>query len=153
MITILKNKKIFQYYTIIKKYQAGIILYGWEIQSIKYKNININNSYIEIKKNKIPYLIGTKINPIQKNYQNTSKTRKIKILLKKKEINSIYNKIKIKGYTLILISLILKKPWYKIIIGLSKGKKKYDKKKYIKEKENKKLNKNIDLKIFKPYNI
>ncbi len=151
MITILKNKKIFKYYTIIKKYQAGIILYGWEIQSIKYKNINIDNSYVKIKKNKIPYLIGTKIKPIQKNYQNILKTRKIKILLKKKEINSIYNKIKIKGYTLILISLILKKPWYKIIIGLSKGKKKYDKKN-IKEKVNKKINKNIDLKIFNYYN-
>lgn len=141
--TILYNKKIKKYYTIIKKYKAGIILNGWEVQSIKYKNININNSYIKIEKNKIPYLIGVKIKPIQK--KNIYKNRKIKILLKKKEINSIFNKIKLKKYTLILISLIIEKPWYKIIIGLSKGKKKYDKRKYIKEKEFKKFKKNIDL--------
>ncbi len=140
---ILYNKKIRKYYTIIKKYKAGIILNGWEVQSIKYKNININNSYIEIKKNKIPYLIGVKIKPIQK--KKINKNRKIKILLKKKEINSIFDKIKFKKYTLILISLIIEKPWYKIIIGLSKGKKKYDKRKYIKEKEFKKIKKNIDL--------
>ncbi len=140
---ILYNKKIKKYFTVIKKYKAGIILTGWEVQAIKYKNININNGYIEIKKNKIPYLIGIKIKPIQKHIIN--KNRKIKILLNKREINFIYNKIQLKGYTLILISLIIEKSWYKIIIGLSKGKKKYDKKKYIKEKEFKKINKNIDL--------
>ncbi len=139
---ILKNKKIYQNYTIIKKYQAGIILYGWEIQAIKKKNININNSYVKITKKKIPYLIGVKITPLQKTNQNKFKTRKIKILLKKKEIVSILNKIKTKKYTLISISLIIKKVWYKIIIGLSKGRKKYNKKKYIKEKN---FKKNIDL--------
>ncbi len=139
---ILKNKKIYKHYTIIKKYQAGIILYGWEIQAIKKKNININNSYVKITKKKIPYLIGVKITPLQKKKQNKYKTRKIKILLKKKEIISILNKIKTKKYTLISISLIIQKVWYKIIIGLSKGKKKYGKKKYIKEKISKK---NIDL--------
>ncbi len=140
---IINNKKIKKYFTVIKKYKAGIILNGWEVQAIKYKNININNSYIKIEKNKIPYLIGVKIKSIQKNSKN--KNRKIKILLKKTEINLIYNKIKFKKYTLILISLIIEKPWYKIIIGLSKGKKKYDKRKYIKEKEFKKTNRNIDL--------
>ncbi len=140
MNKILNNKKIYHYYKIKKKYQAGIILYGWEVQSIKYKNININNSYIKIEKDKIPYLIGTKITPIQKK-NIKKKTRKIKILLKKKEINSIYNKIKFKKYIIILISLIIKKPWFKIIIGLSKGKKKYNKKKYIKDKEFKKTKK------------
>ncbi len=139
---ILKNKKIYQNYTIIKKYQAGIILHGWEIQAIKKKNININNSYVKITKKKIPYLIGVKITPLQKINQDKFKTRKIKILLKKKEIISILNKIKNKKYTLISISLIIKKVWYKIIIGLSKGRKKYNKKKYIKEKN---FKKNIDL--------
>ncbi len=139
--TILKNKKINLYYTIIKKYQAGIILYGWEVQAIKKKNININNSYIKINKNNIPYLIGVKISPLQ-NINKKNKERKIKILLKKKEIISIKNKIKTKKYTLISLSLIIKKSWYKIIIGLSKGKKKYEKKKYIR---NKKFKKKIDL--------
>ncbi len=131
---ILKNKRINRYYTIIKKYKAGIVLYGWEVQSIKRKNININNSYIKITKKKIPLLIGVKITPLQNKFKNKIKERKIKILLKKKEIISILNKIKTKKYTLISISLIIQKTWYKIIIGLSKGKKKYNKKKYIKEK-------------------
>ncbi len=135
--TILKNKKIYKYYTIIKKYQAGIVLYGWEVQAIKKKNININNSYVKITENNIPYLIGAKIHSLQNIKKN--KERKIKILLKKKEILSIKNKIKIKKYILILKSLIIKKPWYKIIIGLSKGKKKYEKKKYSRKTKKKKI--------------
>ncbi len=134
---IIKNKTIHLKYKIKKKFQAGIILKGWEIKSIKKKNININNSYIEINKNKEAYLIGAKISLINKNItnKNNHKERKIKILLKKKEIIYLYNKKNIKGYTIIPISIIIKNPWYKIIIGLSKGKKKYDKRKYLINKE------------------
>ncbi len=131
---ILKNKNILYKYKIEKKFQAGIILKGWEVKSIKKKNININNSYIEINKKKEAYLIGINIKPMN-NFFFNKKKRKIKILLKKKEILYLYNKKNNKKYTIILISIILIKSWFKIIIGLSKKKKIYDKRKIIKEKE------------------
>ncbi len=143
---IIKNKNIYNY-KIKKKFIAGIILHGWEVKSIKKKNINIQNCNIQIDKNKEIYLTGIHIDPINNKKLYINKTnRKIKILLKKKEIEYIYIKNKIKKYTLILISIIKKKQLCKIIIGLSKYKKKYNKKKYIQEKEWKKKNKffNID---------
>ncbi len=146
---IIKNKKVYYNYIIKKKFTAGILLKGWEVKSIKKKNINIENSYVKIEKNNNIYIIGFKIKPLINNINIfKKKNRKIKILLKKKEINYLYKKNKIKGFTIIVISLILKKPWYKIIIGLSKGKKKYNKKNFILNKEWKKkknINKNIDL--------
>ncbi len=134
------NKKIYLNYNIKKKITAGIILKGWQVKLIKKKEIDIKNSYIKIKKKNI-YLTNYNIN----NYKiNNLKEKKkdIKILLKKKEIQYLSNKLNNKGYTIIPISIKLNKIWIKIVIGLCKGKKKYNKKKYIIDKMWKK--KNID---------
>ncbi len=152
-----KNKVIFNKYSkynfdIIHKFIGGIILKGWEVKSIRKNNINIKNNYIKIDKNNNINLIGLQINPLDNikfDKNKILKNRKIKILLKKKEINFIINKIKKKKYTLILISLILKNPKFKTLLGLVKGKKKYDKKEEIKKKEwnikkNRILKKNIN---------
>ncbi len=134
------NKKIHLNYNIKKKFIAGIILKGWQVKLIKKKEIDIKNSYIKIKKNNI-YLTKYNINNYKKNILKKKK-KDIKILLKKKEIQYLNNKIKNKGYTIIPISIKLNKIWIKIIIGLCKGKKKYNKKKYLIDKMWKK--KNID---------
>ncbi len=134
------NKKIHLNYDIKKKITAGIILKGWQVKLIKKKEIDIKNSYIKIKEKNI-YLTNYNINNYKIN--NFKKKKKdIKILLKKKEIQYLSNKLNNKGYTIIPISIKLNKIWIKIIIGLCKGKKKYNKKKYIINKMWKK--KNID---------
>ncbi len=147
---IIYNKNIFYNYKILEKFTAGIILKGWEVKSIKNRNINIEKSYIKIKNKNELYLIGINIKLIKNNIilkNNEKKERKIKILLKKKEIQYLYNKNKKKGYTIVLISIIIKKPWFKLIIGLAKGKKKYNKKKKILYKKwNKKYNIDFNLK-------
>ncbi len=134
------NKKIYLNYKIEEKIKAGIVLKGWQVKLIKKKEIDIKNSYIKIKKKNL-YLTNYNIN----NYKNIffKKKKDIKILLKKKEIQYLSNKIKLKGYTIIPISIILYNIWIKIIIGIAKGKKKYNKKKYIINKILKKKN-NID---------
>ncbi len=131
--TILYNKNIQFNYTIKKQFIAGIILKGWEVKLIKFKNINIKNSFIKINNNKEIYIKNIIFN-IKKNINDKQKKRKIKILLKKEEINYLYKKSNIKGYTLSVLSII-KKKWYKLILVLCKGKKKYDKRKEIKNKQ------------------
>ncbi len=131
---IIYNKFIKKNYLIKKQFQAGIILKGWEVKSILKKNIDIKNSYIKINNLKEIFLINLNIFPLSNNIIYKKK-RKIKILLKKKEINYLYNKSNIKGYTIILISIIIKKPWFKTIIALCKGKKIYDKREKIKYKK------------------
>ncbi len=138
------NKKIYLNYNIKKKIIAGIILKGWEVKLIKKKEIDIKNSYIKIENKKFIYLTNYNINNYKKNiFNKKNKNRNIKILLKKKEIQYLYYQTKNKGYTLVPIMIQLKKIWFKIIIGLAKGKKKYNKKKDIKNKRWKKKN-NID---------
>ncbi len=134
---IIYNKYIIKNYIIKKIFQAGIILKGWEVKSILKKNIDIKNSYININKNKEVYLINSNIFPLENNLIK-NKNRKIKLLLKKKEIYYLYSNIKTKGYTIILISIIIKKPWYKAKIALCKGIKIYDKRSNTKYKEWKK---------------
>ncbi len=140
---IIYNKKAKFNYLIKKKIIAGISLKGYEIKSIRKKNINLEKGFILINKNKIPYAKGIKIKKIKKNLK-LKEERKIKILLKKKEINYLINKIKHKKYTIIILSLIIKNPWFKIKIALAQGKKKFDKKKKIMQKiwnkERKKIN-------------
>ncbi len=135
MKRIIYNKFIKKNYTIKKKFKAGLILKGWEVKSILKKNIEIKNSYIKIKNKKEIFLINFKINPININKNLIKKkNRNIKLLLKKKEINYLYKKINIKGNTIMILSIIIKKPWFKTIIALCKGKKKYDKREKIKYK-------------------
>ncbi len=138
---IIKNKKIYLNYKIKKKITGGIILKGWEVKIMKKKEIDIKNSYIKIKNKKKIYLTNYNINKNNKInlFNKNNNNRDIEILLKKKEIKYLYNKINKKGYTLVPILIKLKKIWFKIIIGLVKGKKKYNKKKNIKKiRQNKK---------------
>ncbi len=126
---IIYNKYIKKHYIIKQKFKTGIVLKGWEVKSIFINNIDIKNSYIKINKKKEIYLINSNI---FNNFKN--KKRHIKLLLKKKEIKYLYNKSLNKGYTIMLLSIIIKKPWYKCIIALCKGLKLYNKKDKIKYK-------------------
>jgi SsrA-binding protein len=135
---IVENKKAYYNYEILEKYEAGIVLSGPEVKSVKSGRINIEGGYVIIDKDQIPWLININIAPylpakeIQENY-NPNQPRKL--LLKKKEISSLIGKAKIKGLTIIPLRVYNKHGLIKIEIGLAKGKKKIDKREKIKKRE------------------
>lgn len=134
---ITQNKKARYEYFIEDEYEAGIVLLGSEIKSIRLGKVNINDAYVEFDKNGELYLINSNIAQYKlSTIFNHKPTRKRKLLLKKREINKIINKLKVKGLTCIpLVLYINSKNLAKIKIATAKGKKLYDKREVIKERD------------------
>lgn len=121
------NKKAFHDFHIFNKYDAGIVLFGTEIKSIRKNAINLKDSFCKIEDNEV-WLYSCHISPYEHgNRFNHDATRKRKLLLTKKEIIKIASKIKQEGYTLIPTQIYLKNGFAKLEIALAKGKKLYDK--------------------------
>lgn len=138
MRVIARNKKANHEYFILETYEAGIILYGTEIKSIRNTKVSIQDAYCEIK-NQEMFIIGMHISPYEKgNIFNHKETRDRKLLLHKKEIIKLFSKVKLEGLTIIPLEVYIDKGLAKIKIGLCKGKKLYDKREDIKEKDIKK---------------
>ena len=131
-----ENKKAHFEYEIIEKYEAGLVLQGQEVKSIKTGHINLSGSYVVIRNNE-PYLIGAKIPPYQpKNAPvdyNPEQNRKL--LLNKKEINYLMGKVRERGFSLIPLKIYEQNGRIKLEFGLAKGKKKFDKKEKIKKRD------------------
>lgn len=142
----IKNKKAHFDYIISDTYEAGIVLTGTEIKSIREGKANLKDSYAIIKKGEV-YLLNMHISKYDNgNRFNHEETRTRKLLLHKREILKIRDKIEIKGYTLVPIKLYFSKNKAKILLGVGKGKKTYDKRESLKEKDIKKqINKNLKL--------
>lgn len=135
---IAKNKKAFFNYEIHERYESGIELRGSEVKSLRQSKVNLLDSYCKIKDGEL-FLIGMDIAPyIHGGYINHAPKRKRKILLHKHEIEKLSNKLILRGFTLIPISMYFKRGWAKIELGLARGKKKYDKRDSIRQKEAKK---------------
>ncbi|HNV43397.1 MAG: SsrA-binding protein SmpB [Spirochaetes bacterium] len=133
---ILKNKKAFFEYFIEQKFEAGIVLKGTEIKSIREGHCSIQDSYARITKNFEIYLIGFVINEYKNSgYVSHEPNRPKKLLLHKNEILRISKKVNQAGYTLIPLSVYIKGAFVKVELGLAKGKKLYDKRESIKKKE------------------
>jgi len=131
---IVNRQATFNYF-VEETYEAGIALTGTEIKSIRNGKCNIKDSYAIIKNNEI-YLLNTHISTYEKgNIFNHEETRTRKLLLHKKEILKINNKINLEGYTLIPLKIYFKNSKAKVLIGLCKGKKNYDKKETLKERD------------------
>lgn len=131
----INNRKAKYNYEIFDTYEAGIVLTGTEIKSIRQGNCNLRDSYIVIKKNEA-YIINMHISHYEEgNIFNHEETRTRKLLLHKKEILKLDDKIKISGYTIVPIKLYFKNNKAKLLIGLAKGKKTYDKRQTIKERD------------------
>ena len=131
---ILNRNARFNYF-IIEEIECGIELFGSEVKSIRNGNCNIKDSYGVIRNNEV-YLINMFI----KNYKeasifNKEETRKRKLLLHKKEIIKLKEKIEKEGYTLIPLKVYFNRNKVKVLLGLCKGKKTYDKREVLKEKE------------------
>lgn len=133
---IVYNKKVKYNYFIDKTIEAGLVLKGWEIKSIRSYKINIENSYISIKNREV-YLVGANIFPLNLSsiHDCLDHRRMRKLLLKNYEINYLIKKNKIKGCTIVVMSVYLKNSWCKIKIAFAKGKKKFDKRFDIKNRE------------------
>lgn len=131
----INNKKARFDYEIIDEIEAGIVLTGTEIKSIRCGNANLKDSYAIIKNNEV-FLLGMHISPYKEgNIFNHVELRTRKLLLHKKEILKINNKLVLDGYTLVPIKLYFVKNKAKILLGIAKGKKNYDKREAIKKKD------------------
>ncbi len=136
-----KNKKAYYDYFIETEIEAGIVLTGTEIKSIRKGSVDLKDSYARIRHNEAE-IINMYIAKYDKgNRFNRAERRTRKLLLHKEEIKRIQNKIVLTGYSLIPLKLYLKDGYAKILLGICKGKKNYDKREVIKardlERENK----------------
>ena len=131
----IQNRKARHNYFIKEEYECGIVLTGTEIKAIRDGSCNIEDSYGHIKKGEL-YILNMFIGEYkQGNIFNHQETRTRKLLMHKNEILKINEKIKLEGYTLIPLRLYFKKNKAKLSLGLCKGKKDYDKRETIKERD------------------
>ncbi len=131
----INNKKAYHDYFILETYEAGIVLQGTEVKSIRINGANIKDSYATIKNSEV-FILGMHISHYEQgNIFNHDETRTRKLLLNKKEISKIKDKIEIEGNTLIPLKLYFKNGRVKILLGIAKGKKIFDKRETIKERD------------------
>lgn len=131
----IQNKKAKFDYEIIDTYEAGIVLTGTEIKSIRAGKAQLKDSYATIKKREV-FLLNMHISQYkQGNIFNHNETRTRKLLLHKKEILKLRDKVEIGGFTLVPIKLYFKGNKAKILLGVAKGKKEYDKRETIKKRD------------------
>ena len=129
------NRKANYDYEIIDTYEAGVVLIGTEIKSIRLGRITWKDSYAIIKNNEI-FLLNVHISSYEQgNRFNHDELRTRKLLLHKKEIIKLKEKIDKEGFTIIPLKLYFVKGKVKILLGLAKGKKNYDKREAIKKKD------------------
>ena len=134
------NKKARFDYFIDEEIEAGIALVGTEIKSVRKGSVDLKDSFIHIKNGEV-FLINTYIAHYEEaNQFNHDERRSRKLLLHKKEIKKLQDKVKIEGFTLIPLKMYFKKNHVKILIGVARGKKLYDKRETIKERDLKRAN-------------
>lgn len=129
------NRKAYHDYFIDEVYETGIVLTGTEIKSIRNGNCNIKDCYGIVKNGEI-FLLNMYVGQYKEgNIFNHSETRSRKLLLHKKEIKKIEDGIKLKGLTLIPVKLYFKNNILKVSLGVCRGKKDYDKRESIKQRD------------------
>jgi SsrA-binding protein len=133
---IIQNKKAYHDYFIEEKYEAGIVLEGWEVKAIRDNKINIKESYVIIQRGEI-FLLGCHITPLgaASTHIRPDAIRTRKLLLKGQEIVKLIGKVERSGFTLVPIDFHFSKGKIKVQIGLAKGKKQFDKRQTEKEKD------------------
>jgi SsrA-binding protein len=138
MSVVAQNRKARYEYEILNEYNAGIILVGTEVKSLRSGRANISDGYVDIDKNSEAWLYNVNIPVYQMttNKFNHEPIRKRKLLLQRKEINKLLGSVKEKGLTIIPLTLYINdKGFAKIKIALAKGKKNYDKRESIKKRD------------------
>jgi SsrA-binding protein len=135
-MSIITNKKAFHDYLIEEKFEAGIVLEGWEVKAIREGKGQLKDSYVRIKNGEI-WLLGFHITPMltASTHIHPDAQRLKKLLLHRREINRLIGKVEQKGFTLIALDLHYKKGKIKAEIAVAKGKKLHDKRATEKERE------------------
>ena len=125
------NRRAYHDYFIDEKYEAGVMLTGTEIKSVRGGRTNLRDGYVRIDSNEA-WLENVNISPYaQGNVMNQEPVRPRKLLLHRKEISSLIGKVKQKGYTLIPLRVYIARNRAKVEIGLARGKRQYDKREAI----------------------
>lgn len=131
------NKKALHDYFILERIEAGIVLKGTEVKSLREGRVNLKDSYARIKEGEV-YLLDCHISPYPcGGHFNHSPERPRKLLLKRQEIKKLFGKMTEKGMTIIPVSLYFKNGFVKVELGLAKGKRQYDKREVLRKKEEK----------------
>lgn len=136
MTTLAFNKRANFDYQLSDKYEAGLVLTGQEVKSVKMGHISLKESFVTIKGNEL-YLTNAHITPYKHagDIKNYDPTRPRKLLLKKSEIKHLTGKVRTQGLTLVPIRVYTRKRYIKLEFGVGKGKKKFDKRQDIAKKE------------------
>ncbi len=134
--TIALNKKATFDYTIEKQFEAGIALQGWEVKSLREGRAQLKESYVVVIRGEI-FLVGAYFSPLRSTSTHivANPTKDRKLLLHKKEISNLIGATEREGYTIVPLSLYWKRGRVKIKIALAKGKKQYDKRQAIKQRQ------------------
>lgn len=129
------NKKAYYDYFIEEKYEAGLVLHGTEVKSLRLGKCSVKESYIQINQKEM-YVINMNITPYEKgNIFNKDPLRPKKLLLHKEQIQKLEEQTQQKGYTIVPLQVYLKNGKVKMEIGLARGKKNYDKRASIAKKD------------------
>ena len=135
--TIAQNKKAYHDYFVDETYEAGIELFGTEVKSLREGKANLKDSYVSVKTGEA-ILLGMHISPYEKgNIFNKDPLRSRRLLLHKREIHKLIGLTQQDGYTLIPLKAYFKGSYVKILIGVCRGKKNYDKRDSIAERDSK----------------
>jgi SsrA-binding protein len=131
----ISNRKARHDYFIIEAFEAGIVLTGTEVKSLRQGNANLQDSYAELRSGEV-WLEGMHINPYEHgSIYNHEPRRRRKLLLQKKQIRKLLGGLKEKGLTLVPLSVYFKGPYAKVELALARGKKSYDKREAIAKRE------------------
>ena len=135
-MSIVDNRKAFHDYFIEERYEAGLVLEGWEVKAIRAGRAQIKEAYV-ILKGEEPFVIGMHVSPLPtaSTHVKPDPTRSRKLLLNAEEIRKLIGKVEQRGYTLVPLDLHYSKGRVKLQIGLAKGKKQYDKRDAEKDRE------------------
>ncbi len=132
-----ENRKARHDFTIVDQYEAGIMLTGTEVQSMRLGKVNLKDSYAKVKNGEV-WLHQVHINPYPFAYFNNHDPLRVrKLLLHKREIMRLYAKVNEQGHTLVPLRIYFKKGKAKVVIALAKGKREFDKRHSIREREQK----------------
>lgn len=139
IMSISNNRKAFHDYFIEDKFEAGLVLEGWEVKAIREGRVQLKDSYVKIKDGAL-WILGCHISPLisTSTHIKTDPYRIKKLLLHKREIDKLIGKVEQRGYSLVALDLHYKRGMVKAEIALAKGKKLHDKRATEKEKESKK---------------
>lgn len=135
-MSIVQNRKAFHDYFIEERYEAGLVLEGWEVKAIRAGRVQLKEAYVVVKNGAL-HIIGSHISPLSaaSTHVNPDPTRTRKLLMHGEEIDKLIGKVERAGYTLVPLDLHYTRGRIKLEIGLAKGKKQHDKRQTEKDRE------------------